>query len=68
MESSKVKRQVTTTETERFTLDTDEIEEILHSHFSKKGWDVDFDWNVGQWVSLDVKRSKSKTTVINPLP
>lgn len=68
MGNSKIKREITTTEVERFTLDTDEIEDILHAHFSEKGWEIDFDWNVGQWVSLDVKRTKESTTVINPLP
>lgn len=53
---------ITTTEVDRFNLDTDEIEEILESHFREKGWEVSFDWNLGQWVDLDVTRTKTVTT------
>lgn len=55
------KRYITTTETERETLETDHIEAILLKHFARKGWTVKFDWQVGQWVSLDVERTRTQT-------
>jgi hypothetical protein len=56
------KRLITTTVTETEDLDTDDIEEILSRHFKREGWDVKYDWRVGQWVHLKVKRTK--TTIV----
>lgn len=63
-----MKRQLTTTEVESFTLEPADIEAILYAHFVEKGWEMDFEWIVGRGVSLDVKRTREFTTVINPLP
>ena len=51
-------RTIITKEEERETLDTDDIEAILIKHLGRAGWKVDFNWQVGQWVTLEVKRSR----------
>lgn len=62
--ATKEKVVVETTEIEEHNLTTDEIEDILFTHFYKKGYNIQFDWNVGQWVNLDVKISKVSTQTL----
>lgn len=62
--ATKEKVVVETTEIEEHNLTTDEIEDILFTHFYKKGYNIRFDWNVGQWVNLDVKISKVSTQTL----
>jgi hypothetical protein len=55
-------RHITTKTSETIELTTDEIEAILDAKYSKRGWTVKYDWNVGQWVSLTIVRSKEETS------
>lgn len=45
-------------ERQEIHVDTEEIEELLRSKFEKDGWKVEFDWHIGQWATLAVKRTK----------
>jgi len=57
------KRKVkTVTEITEFELTTDNIESIL-KEFLDYPDDVDFTWNIGQWVSLTVRITEEETTV-----
>lgn len=62
MKSQEIKITKTVITKEAFDLTSDDIEELLrtHPHFKFKGSNVEFSWNIGQWVSLTViKESKS---------
>lgn len=45
-------------ERQEIVVQTEEIEQLLRSRFEKGGWEVDFDWNIGQWATMIVKRKK----------
>ena len=48
-----VKKSTTIETTERYEFSTDDIEELIKDKYKFAG-DVRFDWNIGQWVSLNV--------------
>lgn len=63
MKSQEIKITKTVITKETFNLTSDDIEELLrtHPHFKFKGSNIQFNWNIGQWVSLTViKESKEE--------
>jgi len=52
-EDMEVKKSTTIETTERYEFSTDDIEELIKAKYNFAG-DVRFDWNIGQWVSLNV--------------
>lgn len=47
----------TVTRTSKFEFTTDDLEDFVRGFLQSKNIDisdVDFTWNIGQWVSLDV--------------
>lgn len=57
-----ITRQTTTKTIETIELTTDDIEAILDAEYAKRGWTVKYDWNIGQWVSLTIVRSKEESS------
>ena len=54
--AERVNTEVVKTKTTRFTLSTDDIEEIVLMHIKLSSQDsVEFNWNIGQWASLEVE-------------
>ena len=50
----------TTTITSVYELETEDIEEILRIHLKLEG-KIDFNWQVGQWVRLQVTQKQTQT-------
>lgn len=46
------------TEYQEIHVETEEIERLLRSKFEKGGWEVNFDWNIGQWATMIVRRKR----------
>ena len=45
-------------EKEEIHVETEDIEQLLRSIFEKGDWKVEFDWYIGQFATLRVKRTR----------
>jgi len=58
MESKITKTETLETE---YTLETEEIEEIIHEHLNLNAGSIKFYWDIGQVVRLTVRTETTKT-------
>jgi hypothetical protein len=58
MESKITKTETLETE---YTLETEDIEEIIQEHLNLNADSIGFEWHVGQWVRLTVRTKTTKT-------